>query len=232
MSEEIDAVLFDVGGTLVDLRPSKEEVFQKHLKSRSIDVPIDTLAPILANAERRFDAQTAELNGKNEEPFWEQYDNFVLDSLGYTGNRESFSKDLSSNFARLIPEVTNWFEYPDARPLLEDLVDRKFKLGVISNATDLARKVLVNLDLKKYFDSIVISAEVGVQKPNQKIFHIATKELKASPNRAIYIGDRLAVDVMGAKRAGLNAILVDRSGAYKDEACLRIKSLSALRRYL
>lgn len=232
MSEEIDAVLFDVGGTLVDLRPTKEEVFRKHLKAHGLDVPIETLMPVLAKAERQFDAQTAELNGKNEEPFWEQYDNFVLDRLGFSGNRESFSNDLSGEFARLIPEVTNWAEYPDARPLLEDLIDRKFRLGVISNATDLARKVLINLDLKRYFDSIVISAEVGVHKPDKRIFQIAAKELKAPPNRAIFIGDRLAVDVMGATSAGMNAILIDRSGAYPDVKCLRVKSLSALRRFL
>jgi 2-haloalkanoic acid dehalogenase type II len=232
MSEEIDAILFDVGGTLVDMRPTKEEIFQRHLRTHNLDVTIDELKPIIAKAERRFDAQTADLNGKNEEPFWEQYDNFVLDRLGYTGNRESFSKDLSKEFERLIPEVKNWVVFPDTRPLLEDLAERKFKLGVISNATDLARKVLVNLDLKKYFGSIVISAEVGVHKPNQKIFQIATKELKTPPNRAIYIGDRLAVDVVGATRAGMNAILVDRCGIYQDVDCLRVKSLSSLRRYL
>ncbi len=232
MSEEIDAVLFDVGGTLVDMRPTKEDIFQRHLRTHDLDVPIDELKPIIAKAERRFDAQTAGLNGENEEPFWEQYDNFVLDSLGYKGNRESFSKDLSQEFKRLIPEVGNWIEFPDTRPLLEDLAEREFKLGVISNATDLARKVLVNLDLERFFESIIISAEVGVQKPNQKIFQIATKELKTPPNRAIYIGDRLAVDVVGATRAGLNAILVDRSGIYQDVDCLRVKSLSSLRRYL
>jgi 2-haloalkanoic acid dehalogenase type II len=232
MSEEIDAILFDVGGTLVDLRPTKEEIFQKHLKAHGLDVSAETLTPILTKAERRFDAQTAELNGKNEEPFWEKYDNFVLDSIGYSGERTSFSKDLSDDFARLIPDVANWIEYPDARPLLEDLIDREFRLGIISNATDLARKVLVNLDLKKYFETLVISAEVGVHKPDQRIFHIAAKELKVPPNRAIYIGDRLAVDVVGARRAGMNAILVDRLGAYEDADCLRIKSLSSLRRYL
>jgi len=232
MSEEIDAILFDVGGTLVDLRPTKEEIFQRHLKAHGLDIPLETLTPILAKAERRFDAQTAELNGKNEEPFWEKYDNFVLDKIEYTGERTSFSKDLSDDFARLIPQVTNWVEFPDARPLLEDLADRKFRLGVISNATDLARNVLVNLDLKKFFETVVISAEVGVNKPDPKIFHIATKELKVPPNRAIYIGDRLAVDVMGATRAGMNAILVDRMGAYPDADCLRVKSLSSLRRYL
>jgi putative hydrolase of the HAD superfamily len=232
MSEEIDAIFFDVGGTLVDLRPTKEEVFRRHLKAHGLDVSIEMLAPILAKAERRFDAQTAELNGKNEEAFWEQYDNFVLDAIGYSGERKSFSKDLSDDFGILIPEVANWVEFPDARPLLDDLRDRDFKLGVISNATDLARKVLVNLRLDRYFKALVISAEVGVNKPDQKIFQIAAKELKVSPGRAIYIGDRLAVDVIGARRAGMNAILVDRSGAYQDVNCLRVKSLSSLRRYL
>jgi putative hydrolase of the HAD superfamily len=232
MSEEIDAFLFDAGGTLFDLKPTREEVFQKLLRARGFDVPIDKLISVLASAERRFDEQTATLNGVSEEPFWKQYDKFVLDALGYTSDLELFSKEVSQEFDKLIPEVKSWAEYPDARPLLDVLTQRGFRLGIVSNATDLVRKVLDNLELTSYFHSIVVSEEVGVRKPDPKIFHMAAKELRTPPNRAIYIGDRFTIDVIGAKRAGMNAVLLDRNGSYSDVNCLKVRSLSALRRYL
>ena len=232
MSEEIDAFLFDAGGTLFDLKPTKEEVFQRLFGAHGFDVPMEKLSAVLGTAERRFDEQASTLNGVSEEPFWKQYDKFVLDGVGYKGDLESFSKEVSTEFDKLIPEVKSWAEYPDARPLLDDLLDREFRLGIVSNATDLVRKVLDNLELTKYFQSIVVSEEVGVRKPDPRIFHLASKEIKAPPNRAVYIGDRFTIDVVGAKRAGMNAILLDRSDSYSDVNCLKIRSLSALRRYL
>ena len=232
MSEEIDALLFDAGGTLFDLRPSKEEVFYKLLTKRGFAVDYDRVLALSVKADRMFDTETANLDGVNDDAFWIKYDNYVLDSLGFTGDRDAFSRDLSTEFQKIIPNVSSWVEYPDAKPLLDDLVDREFRLGIISNATDLVRKVLDNLRFTKYFETIVVSAEVGVRKPDPRIFQIGVDSLKVMPNRAIYIGDRFAIDVQGASKAGLNAILLDRYGTYANANCLRVKSLSSLRRYL
>lgn len=232
MSEEIDAVMFDAGGTLFDLKPTKEEVFHRVLSEKGFKVPFGLVAKTVAEAERKFDGQAAVLDGINEGPFWTRYDRFVLDRLGYKGELAEFAKDLSSEFEKLLHRVESWAEYPDARPLLEDLRDRDFRLGVISNATDLVEKVLINLDLARYFDPIVISDKVGVRKPNERIFLMAAEMIGARPNRILYIGDKLAIDVLGASRAGLNAVLLDRMNVYANVNCLRIRSLSALRRFL
>jgi putative hydrolase of the HAD superfamily len=232
MTEEIDAVMFDAGGTLFDLKPSKAEVFHKVLRENGFDAPLESVDKLIAKAERRFDEYAAAQDGINEGGFWEEYDGFVLDGLGYSGSRAEFSKGLSCEFEMMIPKLESWVEYPDSRPLLEDLRERQFRLGIISNATDLVEKVLDNLRLTEYFDSIVISDKVGVRKPKERIFLIAAERIRARPNRILYVGDRLAIDVLGAKRAGMNAVLLDRMNVYRDVDCLRIKSLSALRRFL
>ena len=96
----------------------------------------------------------------------------------------------------------------------------------------MVEKVLKNLHLIGYFDAVAISDRIGVRKPNERIFLVAAEMIKARPNRIIYIGDRLEIDVQGAKRAGMNAILLDRMNIYSDAECLRVKSLNALRRFL
>ncbi len=232
MSEEIDALLFDAGGTLIDLKPSKIEVFRMALDRHGLHAGTDEVAKAIATAERETDQALAKLDGVNEDPFWLMFDKHVLRGLGYDGDHEELSRAISAEFEESIGKVESWVAFPDARPLIEDLIDRKFKLGLVSNATELLRRVMDRLDFTRYFDTIVISSEVGVRKPDSRIFEIAVKDLQTPPNRAVYIGDKLAVDIQGASKAGLNAILLDRSGTYRTANCLRVKSLSALRRYL
>lgn len=232
MTEEIDAVMFDLGGTLIELRPSKDVVFRKVLKQHGFHVQIEKVTEAIRKAEREFDAESANLDGVNEDLFWDKFDSYVLERLGYDGDGKKFAKDVSREFEEIVPKVENWVEYPDVRPLLKDLQAKGFKLCLISNATDLARSVMDNLGLSRFFDPIVISSEVGSRKPDKRIFDIAMDGAKVAPNRSVYVGDKLEVDVVGAKKAGMNAILIDRLGIYQDVHCLRIESLRELRRFL
>ncbi len=151
--------------------------------------------------------------------------------MGIKTHVKEISKDLSTAFKDIMPDVESWVEYPDVRPALERLRRRDFKLGVVSNATDLLNKVLHNLDLSKYFDFVIISDEVGVRKPSPRIFLMAAEEAGASPSRSIYLGDKPTVDIQGATKAGMNAILVDRANTYPDAKCLRIRDLTYLRHF-
>lgn len=232
MTEEIDAVMFDLGGTLIDLEPSKDVVFHRVLARHGHEVPLAAVTNAVNEAEREYDEESANLDGVHEDRFWEEFDRFVLDRLAFKGDFSRFAKDVSQEFGGIVPKVESWKEHEDARPLIEDLRTRGFRLGVISNATDLARRVMDHLGLTRYFETIVISDDVGVRKPDTRIFLMAAKLARAAPSRCLYLGDKYAVDVVGARRAGMNSILVDRTGIYSDLHCLRIRSLRELRRFL
>ena len=224
--------MFDLGGTLIDLEPTKDVVFHRVLLRHGHKVPLADVSRVIAEAERKYDEESANLDGVHEENFWEKFDKFVLDKVGFRGDFVRFAKDVSLEFEGIVPKVESWIEHEDARPLLEDLKAREFKLGVISNATDLARKVMDHLGLSGYFGTIVISDEVGFRKPDGRIFQLAASLAKVAPNRTLYVGDRYAVDVVGARKAGMNSILIDRVGIYSDVDCLRIRTLRELRRFL
>ncbi len=232
MTEEIDAVMFDLGGTLIHLEPHNDIVFHKILSKHGHDSPLAEVAKAIAAADRRFDEESVNLDGVHENRYWKRYDKFVLDMVGYRGDHSEFASDVSSEFQQIVPKVESWVEYPDTRPILNELRRTDLKIGLISNATDLARKVMDSLGLSKYFEPIVISSEVGVRKPDRQIFQLAAKLAKVSPNRVIYIGDKFAVDVVGARAAGMNSVLVDRADIYPDVDCLKIRSLEELRRFL
>jgi len=232
MTEEIDAVMFDLGGTLIDLEPTKDVVFHRVLVRHGHKAPLADIAKAIAEAERKFDKESADLDGVHEDRFWTKFDKFVLDRVSYRGDLKEFAKDVSSEFERIVPDVKSWTEYADTRPLLDNLQARDFKLGLISNATDLARKVLNHLGLSKYFETVIISDEVGFRKPDKRIFRLAASKANVAPNRTLYVGDKFEVDVVGARKAGMNSILIDRTGIYSDVSCIRIRTLKELGRFL
>jgi len=231
MTEEIDAILFDVGGTLIDFRPPRSELFSEVLLDNGLEVDAPTVNKAMVKADGHFDEEFALLDGKDEAWFWKKYDAFVAQELGFKGDLSKLEKGLSSRFDRIVPEVKSWVAYPDAKPTLESLRKRDFKLGVVSNATDLARKVLDNLELSQYFDFLILSDEVGIRKPSPEIFNIALKAAHARPNRALYIGDKYSVDIVGASRTGMHALLLDREDVYPKARCLRARDLSLLKRF-
>lgn len=231
MTEEIDAVLFDAGGTLIEVKPSRPEVFSQALRSNGFEADVPAVWNAMVKAERKFDDEFALLDGKDEAWFWKKYDAFVAGQLGFKGDLSKLEKDISDRFDQIVPDVKSWVAYPDAKPTLEGLKRRDFRLGVVSNATDLARKVLDNLGLSKYFDFMVLSDEVGTRKPSPEIFKIALKAARTRPNRAVYVGDKYSVDIVGATKAGMHAVLLDRDDIYPRAECIRIRGLGFFRRF-
>jgi REG-2-like HAD superfamily hydrolase len=232
MTEELDVVFFDLGGTLVDMSVPRESVWAEVLSRHGVDVPAEDISRALRKEDRELDDAFAEIQGADEKPFWRRYDAEVLRSLGVDMDPDEVVADISASFGKIIPDESMWIDYPDAKPTLDDLRRRGITTGLISNATDLARRVLRRLDMEKYFDPIIISSEIGHRKPEREIFDIALRDAGAAPSRALYIGDKLAVDVKGANRVGLNAVLIDRGGVFPDAPCLRISDLSAIRTFL
>ncbi len=232
MTEELDIVFFDLGGTLIDMSVSRECVWAEALSRHGVDTETKTLTRALRKADRDLDEAFADIQGVDETPFWKGYYARVIRSLGLDIDLEDVVADLSASFDRITPDEEIWIDYPDSKPTLDSLAGRDIDIGIISNATGLARRVLCRLDMEKYFDPIIISSEIGSRKPEREIFEIALTEAGAAPSRALYIGDKFAVDVKGANRVGMNTVLIDRGNVFPDASCVRISDLSALRTYL
>ncbi len=226
MTEELDLITFDAGGTLFDMQPSRDDIFVEMLTDRLKGLDRESIISTLHDADRLFDREFAVQNGKNEDLFWMRYDEYVFRTLGIPGDGAALHKDLDAIFDMLIPKVESWVEFPETRRVLEGLRRRDFKMGVISNATDLTKRVLDNLGLTKYFDFVIVSEEVGFRKPSAEIFRIAARKGHAAPNRTLHVGDKYSIDVVGATGAGMNAVLVDRSAVYEHVDCIRARDLN------
>jgi putative hydrolase of the HAD superfamily len=107
-----------------------------------------------------------------------------------------------------------WRLFDDVQPCLHLLRSAGIMLAVITNAAGVhQRGKLAAVGLVDAFDAVVIAEEVGVAKPEAEIFQLACNRLRIAPHQAIHVGDRLDVDAVGATRAGLRGVWLDRTGS-------------------
>lgn len=116
----------------------------------------------------------------------------------------------------------------EAPPVLRELKERKLKLGVVSNSDGRIRRVLEHVGIAGFFDIIVDSSEIGVEKPAPEIFEYAARALSIETKECIYIGDFYYLDYLGSMKAGMIPVLYDPVDAYKHKKVRRIKKLNEL----
>ena len=122
-----------------------------------------------------------------------------------------------------------WSLVPEDVPgTLERLQALGFGLAVVSNANGTVRERLRLLGLGRFFPIVVDSHEEKIEKPDPRVFLPALKALGVSPERALYVGDLFHIDVLGARAAGIDAVLLDRDDLRSHVDVPRIRSLSEL----
>jgi len=122
--------------------------------------------------------------------------------------KQEWINELVSAYNLSVLEVPPYLN-PEAREVLEGL-KKRHKVGLICN-TGLTsgiglREFLAKEGMTEYFDSMVFSEEVGIRKPDPRIFCLAARRLGVQPCEIVHVGDNLKTDVWGAKNAGLRAI--------------------------
>ncbi|BDZ45832.1 hydrolase [Naasia aerilata] len=146
----------------------------------------------------------------------------LMSALGGSLDGDARADDWWSGYHR---EYRNaWRLHDDALPCLDTLRDRipGVKLGIITNGElDFQMTRLDATRLGERMDVIVASGDVGVTKPDRRIFELACERLGSLPSDAVYVGDRLRTDAIGAAAAGLRGIWLDRPGEESDPADLR-----------
>jgi len=126
--------------------------------------------------------------------------------------------------------ASNLWEYvpPEVVPALETLRARGLQLVVVSNANGTLLAHMERLGMTARFDCILDSADEGVEKPDPRFFDIALARSGARKESTIHVGDLYYVDVVGARNAGLRAVLLDEANLRPDADCPRVHSLDEL----
>jgi len=123
--------------------------------------------------------------------------------------------------------------FDDVLSTLKMLKERRLILGLLTNATRDKLSLHRKLGLEGYLDFVVTSQEAGADKPKPPTFLAALDRARVKAFEALHVGDQYQLDVVGARGAGINPILIDRYDLYPEVSnCPRIRSLTELARYL
>jgi len=198
---ELKAVLFDLDDTLFDRSAAQREVVRVLIREFSdLFAGIDSDRILNAFLESDLVADTKFWAGASMEEVRVGRSEAFLRSLGLN---ESFAGEVTGKYLETYPSL----ELPvkDAQHVVGNLAKR-FSLGVVSNGyPDVQYRKLETLGIDHLFRCIVVSEEVGIRKPDPRIFRLATKSLDAEPEDCMYVGDYYDHDIIGAKKAGVLA---------------------------
>ena len=212
----VTTLLLDVGGTLVT--PNFERMAGEYAAD---GVTVTAAALEHAEAEVRLAVERPDFVRSHADPWLA----FMHDIARFAG----VSDPPRAAFERLraYHDATNLWEcvIDGTEAALATLAER-YRLGVVSNANGTVRKKLERVGLGRFFETVVDSAEEGIEKPDPRLFRIALERLGARAEETAYVGDIFKVDVVGARAARLFPILVDPRGVHGDKACDRVATLA------
>jgi len=233
MRKEIQGILFDFGGTLYDYYPSNSVIWSRIAKRLGVDI-----SPNDPRIWKGIQRQSIEIT-RRAKPFSKlsreeihTLNLHVLAAMGIDG--DGTMEIVSEEFDK---RGHGYRINPESKETIERIYSMGIKIGLLSNCPPefgKPRRLTMKEDgILHYFSTIILSGEVGHEKPEKEIFKIALNSLGLQDaSKVINIGDSLLADVMGAQNAGLIPVLYDPLRFHPSENVIIIQKLSEIFRYL
>ena len=208
-------IFFDVGNTL--LFPNRAKMLAPVSSDRH--PTLEQWQALERRTKQKFDQGMQ--SGRVDHGFWWTFHTYLLEDLGEDmGVRNALVENTrnSANWDRILRGTRD--------ALLR--IGQNFRIAVISNADGGIGRVLSRCGIADCFESVTDSGIVGVEKPHPKIFAAALETMQVRPDESLYVGDVYSVDYLGARNAGMRAVLFDVAGAYRDRKLPRVESMEQL----
>jgi putative hydrolase of the HAD superfamily len=202
-------IWFDLGYTL--LYNEREKLFKELLKKRGLALGEEQIEKAFHSIDKRFMREYPGLLGSSGGKFMPRYFTQLCEYLGIDYDIKSF---LDQWLAAWEEKRLEWLAYPFVPDVLKALKNRGFRLGVISNWDPSAKPILKRVGILDFFEVTIISCEVGVTKPNKKIFEIALEKASVKPENCLYVGDNYYDDAVGASTVGMEYRIINRFGTF------------------
>jgi putative hydrolase of the HAD superfamily len=200
-------IWFDLGYTLLYLK--REEPFLQTLREFNLDADPRQVKHIFHLTDKYFMREFPGLFGGDRRHYMPWYFGVIQYHLGLRFDLCSFFQSWQQ---RIGTQIDSWLPYPFAADVLEGLREKGYRMGIISNWDGSARAILKKHGLYHFFEHIIISSEVGSEKPDAEIFNKAIEAASVDPGECIYIGDNYYDDAVGSRKAGIEPLIVNQYG--------------------
>jgi len=208
-------IFFDVGNTL--LFPNRAKMLAPVSSDRH--PTLEQWQALERRTKQQFDQGMQ--SGRVDHGFWWTFHTYLLEDLGEDMGIRNALVENTRNSA-------NWDQILRGTRDALLRIGQNFRVAVISNADGGIGRVLSRCGIADCFESVTDSGIVGVEKPHLKIFAAALEAMQARPDESLYVGDVYSVDYVGARNAGMQAVLFDVAGAYRDRKLPRVESMEQL----
>jgi HAD superfamily hydrolase (TIGR01662 family) len=229
MPPKVSAVIFDAGNTLVFPRI---DLIAPILRRLGYNATVDDFYHAERIGKRKLDEWLWPLLRNGNTPrradyyYWTEYLRALVERVRVPKEKQ---QEVGLQLAEGFKEIHIWSHvFPETPAYLETLRRRGYLLGIVSNSLGLIESQLRRVDLARYFEFIIDSHFVGVEKPHPEIFRLALSRCGCEPAEAVFVGDLYSTDVGGAQNAGFHGVLMDWVGAYPEAESPRITSLPEL----
>lgn len=203
---EAKVIVFDLDNTLID----RQRAFTEMLKER--------IEMTLPEDKKQLKNQAIE-----DILLWDD-NGMVSRSVSFKKYCEKYevtcmtSEELSAYWTTISGSVVYLFD--DVKETILKLKD-KYRLAILTNGSPISqRRKLESTGILDLFELSVVSGEVGINKPDKRIFDYVCSKLCVEPNECVYIGDNYEYDVLGARNAGWNAVYLNRLNLPSDESVM------------
>ncbi len=227
---DLDALLLDAGNTLIGMDADLvcELLGREGITATPPDFLRAEAAARPALSRRLQEGTSSEAAGSTI-----FYVRTILTGLGVDGDADAIAARLVVVLRTGLPARRLWSRVlPGVPEALATLRASGLRLVVVSNSDGSVEDGLTDVGLRPLLDAVVDSARVGVEKPAPGIFRHALELAGCPASRALHVGDLYAVDVVGARAAGIDAVLLDPYGDWRDVDCERIPDVPTLARDL
>lgn len=210
MKKAIRGAIFDLGSTLIRFDGDWAILLQD-----SLDLLIDQLQEDGLDFDRSgfrtaFEHALETYDLQRQSSQLERSTTSLLQETLNTFGHEEISPDIVSRGLKRFYSVseTHWEPMPALFAVLDELHEEGRALGLISNAGDVenVQRLIDKVEIRGYFDPIIISAAIGIRKPDPRPFEMVLDRWQMDPESVVMIGDRLEADILGAQGAGIHQI--------------------------
>ncbi len=210
MKKLIRGAIFDLGSTLIHfdgdwpiLLQDSLDLLIDQLQEDDVDFDRSSFRSAFERALEAYDLQ------RQSNQLERSTTSLLQETLNTFGHEEISPEILGRGLKRFYSvSETHWRPMPALHAVLDELHEEGRMLGLISNAGDVenVQRLIDKVEIRGYFDPIIISSEIGIRKPDPRPFEIVLDQWQVNPESVVMIGDRLEADILGAQGTGIHQI--------------------------
>ncbi|TXK77558.1 HAD-IA family hydrolase [Paenibacillus sp. N3.4] len=220
--QEYTMIYLDAGDTLLTI-PAAQTILKQYLQQRSLDRDEAHISELFTEAFRQFyyvdkKDSFAKCTPESDREFWVNLYKYVLHKLGV---HEEWTEQEIYNCCHELYDIyvaPEYYElFDDVKPFLEQLRTKGFRIGIISNFAPTLKAILESKGILDYFDPVIVSTEVGLEKPDPAIFELALHRAGLEAKDILYIGDHETNDIWAPSQVGMDAVRIIRYAYHTGE---------------